>query len=188
MADISEIRKGVVIRHNNSLYVVTDFQFTNPGKGSAFTKTKLKDIQSGKGTEMTYKSAENVDIVRVDRENLQFLYKNVDSYSFMNKNSYETLDVSDGIVGEEGKYLKEGLDVVGCFYEGGVVAIEIPIKIKYLVKTAPPAVKGDSSSGNVTKEIELENGLVMKAPIFIKEGEEIFVNTTTGEYGGRVQE
>ncbi len=188
MADTSEIKKGAVIRHNGTLYVVTTFQFVNPGKGQAFTKTKLKSIDGAKGTEMTFKSGENVDIVDVFHENLQYLYQNGDFYSFMNKESYETVDVSASVVGDDAPYLKEGLEVVASLHDGAVVAIQLPKKVSYIVKTSPPAVKGDSTSGNVTKEIELDNGLKIQAPIFIKEGEEITVNTETGEYGGRVVE
>lgn len=188
MADTTAIRKGAVIQHNGDLYLVTDFNFVNPGKGSAFTKTKMKSISSGKSIEITYKSGESVDVVRVDRKTFQYLYKNGEMYSFMNNDTYETADVSEDIIGEDAKYLKEGLEVVASIFEGNVVAIELPKKIQYTVKTAPPAVKGDTASGNVTKEIELDNGLTIHAPIFIKEGEEVLVNTETGDYGGRVNE
>ncbi|HAT04053.1 MAG TPA: elongation factor P [Candidatus Magasanikbacteria bacterium] len=188
MGDTTDIRKGAVIRHNNELYVVTSCQFVNPGKGQAFTKTKLKNISSGKGTEMTYKSGENVDVVEVQRQNIQFLYKNGEFFSFMNTDSYETLDVSSDIIGDDTKYLKEGIMVIASLYEGNVVAIQLPKKIVYKVITAPPAVKGDTAGGNVTKEVELDNGLKIHVPIFIKEGEEILVNTETGEYGGRSAE
>ena len=138
--------------------------------------------------EITYKSNENVDIVQVSRQTMQYLYKSNDRYSFMNKESYETLEVNENLLGDDALYLKEGLDVVASMHEGTIVAIELPKKIQYTVKVAPPAVKGDSAGGNVTKDIILDNGLTVKAPIFIKEGEEVLVNTETGEYGGRVNE
>ncbi len=188
MADTSAIKKGAVIQHQGDLYVVTVFQFVNPGKGAAFTKTKMKSISTGKTIEITYKSSESVDVVQVQRQNMQFLYKTGSTFSFMNKDTYETIDVSEDILGDDGAYLKEGLEVIAVLYNDAVVAIDLPKKIQYTVKSAPPAVKGDSASGNVTKEIELENGLKVQAPIFIKEGEEILVNTETGEYGGRVTE
>lgn len=188
MADTTAIKKGAVIKHNNDLYVVIDFNFVNPGKGTAFTKTKMKSISSGKNIEITYKSGESVDVVRVDHQNLQFLYKTGEMYSFMNNETYETMEVNADIVGDDAKYLKEGLEVISSIYEGNVVAISLPKKIQYTVTTAPPAVKGDTASGNVTKEIILDNGLTIHAPIFIKEGEEVLVNTETGDYGGRVNE
>lgn len=188
MGDTTDIKKGAVIRHQNNLYVITDFQFVNPGKGSAFTKTKMKGIGSGKTIEITYKSGESVDVVQVQRVNVQYLYHNGNFYSFMNNESYETVEVGEDVIGDDAKYLKEGLEVMLVMYENNAVAMQLPIKIQYTVKEAPPAVKGDSAGGNVTKEIVLDNDLKIQAPIFIKEGEEILVNTETGDYGGRVVE
>lgn len=188
MGDTTDIKKGAVIRHNGNLFVISSFQFVNPGKGQAFTKTKMKEINTGKTIEITYKSGESIEVVNVEKKSIQFLYKNGDLYSFMDQSTYETIDVSEDIVAEDGKYLKEGLLVIASVHENNVVAIEIPKKIIYKVVTSPPAVKGDSSSGNVTKEIELDNGLKIQAPIFIKEGEEVAVNTETNTYAGRSNE
>ncbi|MDP2692640.1 MAG: elongation factor P [bacterium] len=192
MSSTSEIKKGVVIRHQNDLWVVTTFNFVNPGKGSAFTKTRMRSISSGKNLEITYKSSESVDLVSVARTNMQYLYKSAvpagrqgENYSFMNKDTYETVDVNAGVLGDDAKYLRDGLDVIAILHEDNVVAIDLPKKVTYTVKQAPPAVKGDSASGNVTKEIVLDNNLVIQAPIFIKEGEDVIVNTDTGDYGGR---
>lgn len=186
MGDTTDIKKGAVIRHNGNLYVISSFQFTNPGKGQAFFKCKLKSIGGDKGMEITYKSGETIDSVRVDHTNLQYLYKSGDLYAFMNQDNYETIEVSTNILGDDVKFLKEGLDVIGVMNEGNAVAIQFPKKIAYKVTHAPPVVKGDSTSGNVTKEIELDNGMLIHAPIFIKDDEEILVNTETGDYGGRV--
>lgn len=186
MGSTTDIKKGAVIRHQNDLYVVTDFQFVNPGKGSAFTKTKMKSISSGRTIEITYKSGESVDTVSVYRKNAQYLFQSGNAYSFMDQESYETLEVDADVVGDDAKLLKEGLVVIMATHEDKPVAIELPKKIQYTVKEAPPAVKGDTASGNVTKEIMLDNGLKIQAPIFIKEGEEILVNSDTGDYSGRV--
>jgi len=188
MGSTDDIKKGAVIRHQNNLFVVTDFKFVNPGKGVAFYKTKMKDINAGKTIEITYKSGESIDTVEVHRQTLQYLYSGSNRHSFMNKETYETLEVDEDIVGDEAKYLKEGLDVIGALHEERIVAIELPKKIQYTVTQSPPAVKGDTASGNVTKDVVLDNGLSVKAPIFIKEGEEILVNIESGNYGGRVNE
>ena len=110
MGSTNDIRKGAVIRHNNTLFVITDFKFVNPGKGQAFFKTKLKDINGTKGTEITYKSGETVDVVPVGRQTMQYLYKTGETYSFMDKESYETVEVHSDILGDDGKYLKDGLE------------------------------------------------------------------------------
>jgi len=185
MGDTTDIKKGAVIRHNGQLYVINTFQFVNPGKGQAFFKCKLKSIGGDKGMELTFKSGETLDSVEVQNTNMQFLYKSGDVYSFMNQSTYETVDVSEGVIGEDTKYLKEGLDIIASLHDGNIVAIQLPKKVNYKVVTAPPAVKGDSSGGNVTKEIVLDNGLHLQAPIFIKEGEDILVNTETGDYSAR---
>ena len=188
MGSTDDIKKGAVIRHQNNLYVVTDFKFVSPGKGAAFYKTKMKDINAGKTIEITYKSGETLDTVDVHKQTLQFLYSGENRHSFMNKETYETLEVDADIVGDDAKYLKEGLNVIAALHEERIVAVELPKKIQYTVTQSPPAVKGDTASGNVTKDIVLDNGLTVKAPIFIKEGEEILVNIESGDYGGRGNE
>lgn len=186
MGDTTDIKKGVVIKYQNNLWVVSDFNFVNPGKGSAFYKTKLKGIQNNKTIEITFKSGETIDTVDVFRTNMQYLYKTDNRYSFMNNETYETVEVDEEILGDDAKYLKEGLICIVATYEGAPVSVQLPKKVTYTVVTAPPAVKGDTASGNVTKEVELDNGLLAQAPIFIKEGDQITLNTETGAYDGRV--
>jgi len=189
MAIITEVKKGCVIKHQNDLYLVTDARFTNPGKGSPFVTAKMKSITSGKGTEMTYKAVDEINIVEVQKQKLQYLYKNGDFYSFMDNETYETHELEAEIVGEDGKYLKDGMEVYGSIFEGRVVAITIPPKVQYKVTEAAPAVKGNTaSSGRLMKDVTLENGLVARVPIFIKEGETILINTDTGEYCERINE
>lgn len=182
MASTSEIRKGVVIKNQNDLFVVVEFQHINPGKGSAFVRTRMKSLGTGKVIENTYKTSESVEIVQVQFQNMQYLYKTDGRFAFMDNTSYEQVEMDGDLIGDESKYLKEGVECIVGIYEDKPVSIQLPKKIKYTVVEAPPAVKGDSASGNVTKEIGLDNGLRIQAPIFIKEGEEILVNTETGLY------
>lgn len=186
MATTSDIRKGVVIRQPNDLFVVVDFQHVSPGKGSGFTRTRMKSLGAGKVIEVTYKSGESVDMVEVNFQNMQYLYKTGENFAFMNMKNYEQIEMNADLVGDDAKYLKEGLEVIVGMYGEQPVSIQIPKKIQYKVADAPPAVKGDSAAGNVTKEITLDNGHKIQAPIFIKTGDEILVNTETGEYSARV--
>ena len=188
MGDTTDIRKGAIIKRDGGLFVVTACQFVNPGKGSAFTKTKLKNIATGKGMEITYKSGEAVDTVAVSYTNMQYLYKNGDFYSFMNQENYETVDVDADTLGEDVKYLKDGLEVIMAMHDGAVVTMQVPKKIQYSVVEAAPAVRGDTAGGNVTKEVICDNGLAVQVPIFINQGEEILVNTETGDYSSRANE
>ena len=179
------MRKGVVIRHHHDLFVVVEFQHVHPGKGAAFTRTRLKNLASGKGVEITYKSGEAVDVVNVQFQTMQYLYAAGERYALMNMTSYEQIEMDAELIGDDAKYLKEGLEVIVGLYEGRPVSLQLPKKVQYKVAEAPPAVRGDSASGNVTKEITLDNGLKVQAPIFIKAGEELLVNTETGEYSAR---
>lgn len=185
MASTQDLRKGAIVRHQNNLYTVAECQFVNPGKGAAFVRTRLKDLSTGKVIEITYKSGEGVDVVDVPFQNMQYLYQSGDNYAFMNTQNYEQIEINADLAGAAAKYLKEGIGVVVGTYQDIPVSLELPKKITYKVVEAPPAVKGDSAGGNVTKEIVLENGLKIQAPIFIKEGEEVVVNTETGEYSAR---
>ena len=188
MAETSDIKKGTVLRYQGDIYLVTDFQFNKPGKGMAFTKTKLKSLTTGKTIENNFRSDEKIEIVAVSKINMQYLYHSGERYSFMNQDNYETVEVDSEVVGDRARFLKEGLKVIMTEHAGRILAMELPKKISYTVVEAPPAVKGDTASGNVTKEIVLDNGLKIQAPIFIKEGEAVFVNTESGDYAGRVTE
>jgi len=185
MSSTQDIRKGAVIKHNNDLFVVVESQHINPGKGAAFVRARMKSLANGKVLENTYKVGEPVEIVSVNFQTMQYLYKTDDRFAFMNMSNYEQIEMDGDLVGDAAKYLKEGAECVIGLYDERPVSIEIPKKIKYKVVEAPPAVRGDSASGNVTKEIVLDNGLHIYAPIFIKEGEEILVNTETGDYSAR---
>ncbi len=185
MASTSDIRKGAVIKQQGNLFVVVEFQHINPGKGAAFVRARMKGLSSGKVVENTYKVGENVEVVQVQFQTMQYLYKSGDNFAFMDMNNYEQIEMNGDLMGDDAKYLKEGMSVIVGLYEGRPVSVQLPKKIQYKVVEAPPAVKGDSAAGNVTKEIVLDNGLKIQAPIFIKEGEEILVNTESGEYSAR---
>ncbi len=181
MVTTSDISKDVVMRFKNDLYVVTEFQHVNPGKGSAFVRVKMRSIGSGKSLENTWKSGEAVDIVEVDRRNMQYLFSDANGATFMDTVTYDQVQVPKAMLdGKEG-YLKEGVEVMVVMYEGAAVAVQLPRKIAFTVAEAQDAVRGDTG-GNVTKEVTLETGLKVRAPLFIKQGEKIVVNTDTAEY------
>jgi elongation factor P len=186
MAQTSEIKKGVAIRKDGEIYIVSEFQHINPGKGAAFVRSKMKGLTSGKSIETTYKVGENVDVVDVQFQNMQYLYKSGEFYTFMNSKDYEQYEMNGDFIGDDAKYLKDNLEVVIGMYDGRPISIQLPKKITYKVTESPEAVRGDSSAGNVSKEAVMENGLKVQVPLFIKEGEEILVNTDTGDYSARV--
>lgn len=182
MPSPNDIKKGIIIKQNNSLWLVVDFQRVSPGKGGSFVRTKIKNIQSGKVQDVVYKSAEILEFEDVAFKNMQYLFNDDLVATFMDAVSYEQVEVPMDAVGEDAKYLKEGLEVKVAMHGDNPLTIELPRKIIYQVKSAPPAVKGDTASGNVTKEVELDNGMKAQVPIFIKEGEHVVINPEKGEY------
>lgn len=181
MPDTSDISKDVVMQFKNDLYVVTEFQHVNPGKGAAFTRVKMRSIGSGKSLENTFKSGEKVDIVDVERRSMQYLFSDGNGATFMDSTTYDQVLVPKAMLeGKEG-YLKEGVEAQVVMYDGAAVAVQLPRKITFTVTEAQDAVRGDTS-GNVTKDVKVETGLIVKVPMFIKQGEKIIINTDTGAY------
>lgn len=182
MATTADITKDIVIKFKDDLYLIAEFQKISPGKGSAFVRTKLKNIRTGKVLENTFKDGEAILIVEVEKRKMQYLYKDAHGYAFMDNASYEQVVVPEAMVGEKADFLKEGLEITIITHEGIPVNMELPKKITLKVSQADPGVRGDTASGNVTKEVTMENGTKIRAPLFIKEGDEVVVNTETGEY------
>jgi elongation factor P len=182
MGSPNDIKKGAVLLMNNEPWVVTEFQHINPGKGAAFVRTRVKNIQTGRTLEQTIKVSESVDFVEVEYKNMQYLYKDATGYTFMDNKSYEQSTMDEDIVGSQGQFLREGLDVTLALYEGRPIALQLPKKMTFKIAETMPAVKGDTAGGNVTKDAKTENGFTIHVPLFINEGEEVIVNTDTGEY------
>lgn len=186
MASPNDIKKGTVIKLDGQLFVVVDFQRVSPGKGSSFVRTRIKSLSSGKVVEQNFKSAESLEFEDVGFKKMQFIFTDGNMFTFMDGNTYEQVQLAADTVGEDAKYLKEGLDVIITMHGENALAMELPRKIEYTIKQTEPAVKGDTASGNVTKEATLDNGLMVRVPIFTKEGDVIRVNTEDGSYVERV--
>lgn len=182
MSSPSEIKKGVVIKHNNDLWIVSEFQHINPGKGSAFVRTKMKNVKTGKSLDQTYKVSETIEIVPMEYRTMQYLFHDQSGYTFMDMQTYEQIVMADADVGDDAKYLTEGLSVVVAMHEGAPVALQLPKKLTFTIVETEPAVKGDTASGNVTKDAKVDAGFIVHVPIFINQGDKIVVNTDTGAY------
>lgn len=188
MASPSDIKKGVVIKNDQGLWLVVEFQHINPGKGAAFVRSRQKNLQTGKVLEVTNKTSESVDIVEVEHRNMQYLFHDATGFTFMDKTSYEQVTMPDDEVGEQGKFLREGLDVHIATFDGRPVSLELPRKLTFKIIEAPDASAGNTvSGGNMFKEAVVEGGIKVMVPLFIKNGESIIVNTDTGEYVERAK-
>ncbi len=186
MASPNDIKRGSVLNRDNDLWIVIEFQRVSPGKGSSFVRTRLKNLKSGKVKEENLKSAENVSFEDVQYKKMQYLFSEGNFFTFMDNGTYEQVSMSKDDIGNAAQYLKEGLDVTIVMHDGLALTVDLPQKIQYKVTYTEPAVKGDTASGNVTKDAKLDNGLTVRVPVFINEGDEILINTESGAYAERV--
>lgn len=184
MINVNDIKNGMTVKIDNNIYTVVDFQHVKPGKGSAFVRTKLKNLRTGATTEITFNAGVKIETARVEKQNMQFLYNQGDTYYFMNMQTYDQIELNKSSLGDDVKFLKENLEVIISFYEGEVMGVILPDKIEYLITKSDPGVKGNTTS-TAMKDAELETGMVVKVPMFISEGERILVSTSDGKYVSR---
>lgn len=184
MINVNDIKNGLTVKIDNNLYQVVEFQHVKPGKGSAFVRTKLKNLRTGATVETTYNTNVKLETARIEKQNMQFLYSQGDTYYFMNMVTYDQVELKKSQLGEDYKFLKENLEVIISFYEGEVLGMILPDKIEYTITKSDPGVKGNTTS-TAMKDAELENGMVIKVPMFIDEGEQILVSTVDGKYVSR---
>lgn len=184
--NVNDIQKGTYLKFKEGIWVVTDFQHVFPGKGNAFVRTKLKNLQTGKALEHTFKVVETVESANVEHSNAQYLYNDGTNFVFMDNDSYEQFELSAETLGEDvTNYLVDGQEVVLVKLDGQPINVSLPKKIQLKVVEAPPGVKGDSTSG-ATKMVTLETGAKLSVPLFINEGDIIVINTEGGNYVERV--
>lgn len=187
MPSPNDIKKGTIINYENDLWVVVGFQRVSPGKGGSFVRTKMKSLSSGKVVDNNFKASETLVFEEVMYKKMQFIFADEHMVTFMDSQSYEQVAVSADTIGDDVKYLKEGLEVVVAMHDGSAIAVELPGKIEYTIAQTEPAVKGDTASGNVMKDATADNGLALRVPAFINEGDVVAINTETGDYVERVR-
>ncbi len=186
MATTSDFRPGMVIRWNNELWTITEFQHVNPGNWRAFVRTKLKNMKTGRVIENRFRAGETIDSVRVERKTYQYLYRDGADFVIMDNETFEQMNISPELIGEGEKYLKENMNIDILFDGTTILAIEIPIFVNLEVIETEPGMKGDTVS-NVLKSAKVETGTTVNVPLFVNEGDMIKIDTRTGEYVERVK-
>ncbi len=184
MIGVNDIKNGLTLKIDGNLFTVVDFQHVKPGKGSAFVRTKLKNLRTGTTVETTYNTNVKFETAHIEKQTMQYLYSQGDSYCFMNMQTYDQVELKKEQLGDDAKFLKENLEVIISFYEGEVLGLILPDKIEYTITKSEPGVKGNTTS-TAMKDAELENGMVVKVPMFINEGENILVSSADGKYVSR---
>ncbi|HVQ21104.1 MAG TPA: elongation factor P [Terrimicrobiaceae bacterium] len=184
MALANDLRKGMAIRYNGNPAIVLEVQHRTPGNLRAFVQAIIRYINTGKSADVRFSSTEKVDLVDVNRQQLEFSYNDPQGYHFIDPDTYDTITLQSDLVAEAKDYLVENLKVEVLSIEGRPAQVELPSSVTLKVTESAQGVRGDSAN-NVQKPATLQTGKVIQVPLFIKEGELIKVDTRTGAYLGR---
>ncbi len=185
MVNATDLRTGMTIRIDGSIYLITACEHIKPGKGTAFSRTRLKHIHTGSVIDKTYKASDKLDDVRVERRKAQFQYTDGDMYYMMDLETYEQLPVGTAIIGDNKDFIKDSMTLDLLIAEQVVVGIEMPNFIALAVTQTDPGIRGDSATGG-TKPATLESGAVVQVPLFINPGDVLRIDTRSREYVERV--
>lgn len=186
MANINELRGGAVFQEDGQLLQVITYEHIKMGRGSGTVKLKVRNLRTGSIVEKGFITGARVDDVSVEKKKAQYLYQDGENYNFMDPATYEQFPISSKILGDDAKYLKEGLEVVLLVLDEEALSIELPNSIVYEVKETGPGERGNTVS-NVFKEAVLDNDLIVKVPMFMKIGEHVKIDTRSGQYIERVK-
>ena len=184
MVNVNDIKTGITLIIEGNIYQVIDFLHVKPGKGSAFMKTKLKNLRTGGTIERTFNTNVKFEQANIVRSNVQYMYKTGDMFVFMNMESYEQLELSTAQVGDNKNYLIENMIVDVVQFEGELLGILLPDKIEFTVVETEPASKGNTTN-NAQKDAYVDTGMLVRVPLFIEQGEKILVTTSDGKYSSR---
>ncbi len=186
MISSNDFRPGVTIEYNNGVWQIVEAMHVKPGKGSAFVRTKMKNVETGNTMENTFRAGEKVPSAVVEKAEMQYLYKTTDKYTMMDISNYEQLELDEDHIGSGVEFLKEGLEGITVLrYQGRVIGVELPNTVELEVKEAAPDERGDTSSGG-GKPATLETGATITVPFHIKVGDRIKVDTRNRKYITRV--
>ncbi len=180
----NDFKTGLKILYNNAVWEVIEFQHVKPGKGQAFVKTRLKNMATGQVLDVNFRAGDMVDVADVEERPMQFLYRQGDNYVFMDLETYDQIAATAAQVGDAARFLKEGIEVTMFLYESRPLSLVLPKAVTLRVVRTDPGVRGDTAAGG-SKPAVLETGAVVQVPLFIQEGEEVLIDTRTGEYLGR---
>jgi len=181
----SDFKNGLSIELDNYLYTIIEFQHVKPGKGGAFVRTKLKNVQTGAVIDRTFRAGEKFEQAIIERKDMQYIYNDGHNYYFMDKDTYEQVPIDMEMIGDSADLLKEGNDVEVTSCKGMIIGIQLPTTIALQVVKTMPGVKGNTVSGAMKPAI-VETGAIIQVPLFIKEGDIIKIATSDKKYQERV--
>ena len=184
MATTNDLKNGMTLNIDGSLWTVVEFQHVKPGKGPAFVRTKMKQVLTGKVVEKTFNAGVKVDVAVVEKRDMQYLYKDGADFVFMDTTTYDQMTIPEATVGDAANFLLENAEVNVAIHEGNPLYIELPASVELEITYTEPGIQGDRSSGG-TKPATVQTGIDIQVPLFIKQGEKVLVDTRHGSYLGR---
>jgi len=187
VATSNDIKNGSVLNLDGNLWTIIDFQHVKPGKGGAFVRTKMKNVMSGKVVDKTFNAGTKVEFETVDRREMQYLYNDGTDFIFMDPDTFDQIPVTPQIMGDAKDFLLESANVLIGSHHGNPIFVEMPASVVLEVTYTEPGLQGDRSSGG-TKPATLETGREIQVPLFLDAGTKVKVNTTSGDYLGRVND
>lgn len=182
----NDLKNGMTLELDGTLFQVIEFQHVKPGKGGAFVRTKLRNVRSGAVVEKTFNAGVKVGLAIVERKDMQYLYGDGADFVFMDLESFEQIHVPGEVMGGADRYLTEGGRAQVAIHQGVAISVDLPASMALTVTRTDPGVKGDTRTGAL-KPATLETGLVVQVPLFVEEGERVKVDTRSGEYIERVK-
>ena len=182
----NDLKNGMTLELDGTLFQVVEFQHVKPGKGGAFVRTKLRNVKTGSVVERTFNAGVKVGLAIVERKDMQYLYRDGESLTFMDMSSYEQIPVPAEIVGDGASWLSEGATAQVAMHQGTPIGVELPASVTLAITKTQPAVKGDTKN-NAMKPAVLETGAEIQVPMFVEEGERVKVDTRSGAYMERVK-
>ena len=186
MYDTSDIRKGLKIQIDGDPYAVVEFQFVKPGKGTAFTRTRIKNLITGAVLDRTYRTGEKLEPANIEEREMQYLYMDGGNYCFMDNATYEQTFVDGPVVRDAAQFMPDNLVVTVMFFDDKPVGVTLPNFVEIAVSETEPGVKGDTASG-ATKPATLATGATINVPLFVEEDEVLKIDTRTSAYVERVK-
>ena len=185
MISSNDLRNGVTIQENGQLWTVIEFLHVKPGKGSAFVRTRLKNVKTGSTVEKTFRAGEKLERATVENRQMQMLYNDSDGYHFMDQETFENFTLQRDIIGDPADFLKDGMGVDMQFHDGNPIGVDLPAHVELKVVETDPGFKGDTATGT-TKPAQLETGASVNVPLFVNPGDLIRIDTRDRRYIGRV--
>ena len=184
MISVNDFKTGLTIELEGQIWQVIEFQHVKPGKGAAFVRSKLRNLENGNTQEKTFRAGEKVNTAHLDRRPMQYLYAAGENHTFMDTENYNQLDIPGNTIEDELNFLKENMQVTVLIYDGKTLGIELPNTVELEVTETEPGIKGDTASGG-SKPATLETGYTVQVPFFVNQGDVLVINTSDGKYVSR---